>query len=55
MKEYARKNPHRLGKWKPDCRTRVAHMSSGDFYGSELSYTMGGKYHFTSSILLLFY
>jgi len=35
VKEYARKNPHKMGKWKPDCRTNVAHMSDGDFYSSE--------------------
>ncbi|HEY6094680.1 MAG TPA: NADP-dependent isocitrate dehydrogenase [Gallionellaceae bacterium] len=41
VKQYARKHPHRMGKWSPDSRTRVAHMSSGDFYGSEKSVTLG--------------
>jgi isocitrate dehydrogenase len=39
VKQYARKHPHRMGKWLPDSKTRVAHMNSGDFYGSEKSFT----------------
>jgi len=40
VKQYAKKHPHRMGKWSPDSRTRVAHMTSGDFYGSEKSVTV---------------
>jgi isocitrate dehydrogenase len=40
VKNYARKHPHRMGKWATDSKTRVAHMSSGDFYGSEKSVTV---------------
>ena len=40
VKQYAHKHPHRMGKWATDSRTRVAHMSSGDFYGSEKSVTV---------------
>jgi isocitrate dehydrogenase len=40
VKNYARKHPHRMGKWTPESRTRVAHMISGDFYGSEKSITV---------------
>ena len=40
VKQYARKHPHRMGKWSPDSKTRVAHMTSGDFYGSEKSVTV---------------
>ena len=40
VKQYARKHPHRMGKWVADSKTRVAHMSSGDFYGSEKSVTV---------------
>ncbi len=40
VKQYARKHPHRMGKWAADSKTRVAHMSSGDFYGSEKSVTV---------------
>lgn len=38
VKAYARKNPHKLGAWSKDSKTHVAHMQSGDFYGSEQSY-----------------
>jgi isocitrate dehydrogenase len=37
VKEYAQKNPHSMGEWKSDSKSRVAHMESGDFYGSEKS------------------
>jgi isocitrate dehydrogenase len=40
VKQYARKHPHRMGKWEKTSRTRVAHMTSGDFYGSEKSVTV---------------
>jgi isocitrate dehydrogenase len=37
VKNYAKKHPHKMGPWSSDSKTRVAHMSSGDFYGSEKS------------------
>ena len=40
VKNYARKHPHKMGKWSADSKTRVAHMDGGDFYGSEKSATM---------------
>ncbi|OGS71911.1 MAG: isocitrate dehydrogenase (NADP(+)) [Gallionellales bacterium GWA2_60_142] len=40
VKSYAQKHPHRMGKWEKTSKTRVAHMSSGDFYGSEKSVTV---------------
>jgi isocitrate dehydrogenase len=40
VKNYARKHPHRMGKWSPDSKTHVAHMESGDFFGSEKSVTL---------------
>jgi isocitrate dehydrogenase len=40
VKQYARKHPHRMGKWVANSKTRVAHMTSGDFYGSERSVTV---------------
>lgn len=40
VKNYAKKNPHSMGKWSPDSKTRVAFMTDGDFYGSETSYTV---------------
>ena len=42
VKEYARKHPHRMGSWSSDSQSHVAHMSHGDFYGSEISTTMSG-------------
>jgi len=37
VKAYARKHPHPMGEWSADSKTHVAHMSGGDFYGSEQS------------------
>ncbi len=41
VKDYARKHPHRMGKWSADSKSHVAHMADGDFYSSERSATMG--------------
>ncbi|MCP1456779.1 MULTISPECIES: NADP-dependent isocitrate dehydrogenase [Pseudomonas] len=35
VKNYARKHPHKMGAWAADSKSHVAHMSTGDFYGSE--------------------
>ena len=40
VKQFARKHPHRMGKWNPASRSHVAHMDGGDFYGSEQSLTV---------------
>ncbi|TLX22726.1 NADP-dependent isocitrate dehydrogenase [Thermomonas fusca] len=40
VKAYARKHPHRMGKWDAGSKSHVAHMAAGDFHGSEQSYTM---------------
>ena len=40
VKNYAKKHPHRMGAWSADSKSHVAHMSQGDFYGSEKSVTM---------------
>ncbi|MDR6937809.1 NADP-dependent isocitrate dehydrogenase [Luteibacter sp. 3190] len=40
VKNYARKHPHRMGKWSSDSKSHVAHMDGGDFYGSEKSATI---------------
>ena len=38
VKRFGQKNPHRMMKpWPAVSKTRVAHMTSGDFYGSESS------------------
>ncbi|XOV91948.1 MAG: NADP-dependent isocitrate dehydrogenase [Bacteroidota bacterium] len=42
VKEYARHNPHSMGKWESSSKSHVASMESGDFYGSEKSVTVGG-------------
>ncbi|MCW3171980.1 NADP-dependent isocitrate dehydrogenase [Shewanella subflava] len=41
VKNYAKKNPHSMGKWASDSKSHVAHMTEGDFYGSEQSVTLG--------------
>jgi isocitrate dehydrogenase len=40
VKQYARNNPHSMGKWSQASRTHVAHMREGDFYASDISTTM---------------
>ena len=40
VKAYAQANPHRMGDWTADSKTRVASMSGGDFRSSELSATL---------------
>lgn len=40
VKAYARKHPHRMGKWSAASKSHVAHMAGGDFYGSERSATI---------------
>ena len=42
VKNFARKNPHKLGAWTAASKAEVAFMSSGDFYGNEKSVVMGG-------------
>lgn len=46
VKNYAKNNPHRMGEWKSDSKTEVAHMTEGDFFGTETSTTIdsGGEY-----------
>lgn len=39
VKNYAKNNPHSMGAWSADSKTEVAHMTDGDFYGSEQSVT----------------
>ena len=43
VKAFARKNPHRMGKWASDSRTHVACMSGGDFCSNEKSTTISGS------------
>ena len=37
VKDYARKHPHRMGKWTSDSKTTVATMGSNDFFSNEKS------------------
>lgn len=43
VKSYAQKNPHRMGIWSKASRTHVAHMTQGDFFGSEQSTIIGNN------------
>ncbi|HRI02225.1 MAG TPA: NADP-dependent isocitrate dehydrogenase [Pyrinomonadaceae bacterium] len=40
VKNYAKTNPHRMGVWASDSKTSVAHMTNGDFFGTENSTTV---------------
>jgi isocitrate dehydrogenase len=40
VKNYARANPHSMGKWAPDSKTSVATMSANDFFSNEKSVTL---------------
>ncbi|HNW98917.1 MAG TPA: NADP-dependent isocitrate dehydrogenase [Bacteroidales bacterium] len=40
VKNYARKNPHKMGAWTADSKSHVAHMNSGDFFSNEKSLTL---------------
>lgn len=37
VKNYAKKFPHKMGPWKSDSKTHVAHMDGGDFFENEKS------------------
>ena len=40
VKDYAKKNPHKMGSWSADSKTHVATMSGGDFKSNEKSVTL---------------
>ena len=40
VKNYAKANPHSMGAWSADSKTKVVSMEAGDFYGSEKSLTV---------------
>ena len=43
VKEHGKRNPHQMMQdWPEVSKTRVAHMSRGDFYGSEQAVTVAG-------------
>ena len=43
VKNYAKKNPHQMGDWSANSKTHVASMDSGDFFGTEKSYTLSSN------------
>ena len=40
VKKFAQNNPHRMGDWSSDSKTRVATMETGDFFSNETSATL---------------
>ncbi|WP_333608189.1 NADP-dependent isocitrate dehydrogenase [Arsukibacterium sp.] len=50
VKQYARKNPHSMGAWSSSSKSHVAHMTAGDFYGSEQSTTIAADDSLTISL-----
>jgi len=40
VKNYAKKNPHRMGAWSADSKSHVSHMTRGDFRSNEKSITL---------------
>ncbi len=40
VKNYAQKNPHSMGEWSADSKTKVSSMSNNDFYANEKSATI---------------
>jgi isocitrate dehydrogenase len=45
VKEYAKNNPHSMGAWSPDSKTRIGTMGEGDFSSNEKSVTLPEATH----------
>ena len=43
VKSYAQNNPHRMGDWTADSKTRVAAMDGNDFRSNEVSATLAAE------------
>ncbi len=43
VKSYAQNNPHRMGDWTAESKTRVASMSGNDFRSNEVSATLSSE------------
>ncbi|GAM76520.1 isocitrate dehydrogenase [Vibrio ishigakensis] len=43
VKNYAKKNPHSMGKWESTSQSHVSSMQDSDFFGSEKSTTISGE------------
>jgi isocitrate dehydrogenase len=50
VKNFAKKNPHKLRAWNEGAQTRVAHMTEGDFYANEQSIIKNGDGKVTISL-----
>jgi isocitrate dehydrogenase len=50
VKKFAQNNPHRMGDWSADSKTRVAAMPGNDFFSNEKSATLAAEA--TAKILL---
>lgn len=46
VKNYVKANPHKMGAWAADSKTKVASMTDGDFYASEKSVTIADSAQF---------
>ena len=46
VKNYAKANPHSMGAWSTDSKTKVASMQEGDFYATEKSVTVANDAQF---------
>ncbi len=46
VKNFAKKNPHKLSPWEAGSKAKIASMTAGDFYGNEKSIVMenGGEF-----------
>ncbi len=40
VKQYAKNNPHRMGEWSADSKSKVSSMPADDFFGNEKSVTI---------------
>lgn len=46
VKNYAKANPHSMGAWSTESKTKVASMQDGDFYATEKSVTVANDAQF---------
>ena len=51
VKNYAKKNPHKMGVWSADSKTHVATMNQGDFQSNEKSITIDKPGELTISLV----
>ena len=51
VKNYVRKNPHRMGEWTAESRTNVATMGADDFRDNEKSVVMDGDDTLTTRLV----